>query len=184
MAARPAISVLVVAVLVGCHAPPPPPPRKPPPPLPPAAVHRVPEAVGASWSFAITATACVAHASNRDVSLAIRVGPHDSAELSVTGTAVRAVASRAGRSARLRFVGATGSWRLAARTNSAHAVAAAMPLAATAASHVLLLLGGGSLHTEIGKARVPVLRLPDSDVSGRDWFDCVRRKLGDAHPEG
>jgi hypothetical protein len=138
--------------------------------------------VSGRWSFAITGTACVAYASNRDVSLALRIGRDDRVELSVAGRKVRTAVTRGGRRARLRFEGTAGSWTLPARSSAHRAVVAVVPLNETAANQVLVLLGGGRLRTEIGRAYVPVLRLADSDVAGRDWFDCVRSELGRTAP--
>jgi hypothetical protein len=47
----------------------------------------------------------------------------------------------------------------------------------TAVNKLLLLLGGGGLQTDVAKVMIPALRIPDSDVSGRQWFDCVRKEL-------
>ena len=175
-----AAAALLAGTLAGCHAPPPPPPAPPPLPVPPAFVSPPPAVVSGRWSFAITGTTCVAHASNRDVSLALRIGRDNTVELSVAGRKVRAAVTRGGRRARLRFEGATGSWTLPARSSAHRAVVAVVPLNETVANQVLVLLGGGRLRTEIGTAYVPVLRLTDSDVAGRDWFDCVRSELGRA----
>ena len=166
---------LLTGALAGCHAPSP--PRAPPLPVPPPFVHPLPEVVSGRWSFAITDAACIAYASNPEVSLALRIGRHDKVELSVAGRTVRSAITHRRRRARLRFEGPAGSWTVAARSTSDRTVVAVVPLGATTASHVLALLGGGHLRTEVGTADVPVLRLPDSDVAGREWFDCVRSEL-------
>jgi len=174
---RAAAVALLMLAPVGCRAPSPPPrtttvvPAAPPP----AAVRRLPEAVSANWSFAITETGCIAHASNRDVSLTVRVGHRF--ELSVSGIALQSIPAPAGTWAQLRFDSAGGSWTLPARGDSHRAVVAIVQPGERARNDVLMLLGGGSLRTELRNARVPVLRIPDSDVSGRDWFDCVRREM-------
>jgi hypothetical protein len=172
------VAGLLAGTLAGCHTPPPPAPAPPPLPVPPAFVSRPPAVVSGRWSFAITDSACVAHASNSDVSLTLRIGHDERVELSVAGRKVRAAVTRGGRSARLRFEGAAGSWTLPARSSAHRAVVAIVPLNQTAANQVLVLLGGGRLRTQVGTAYIPVLRLTDSDVAGRDWFDCVRRELG------
>jgi len=171
-----AAAALLTGGLAGCHAPSPPAP--PPLPAPPPFARPPPEVVSGRWSFAITGAACIAHASNPDVSLALRIGRDDKVELNVAGRKVRSAVTRRRRRARLRFEGAAGSWTVAARSTSDRTVVAVVPLGATTASHVLALLGGGHLRTEVGTADVPVLRLPDSDVAGREWFDCVRSELG------
>jgi hypothetical protein len=66
---------------------------------------------------------------------------------------------------------------LPARTDSHHGVIAYLRLNDTAVNNVLLLLGGGRLWTDVAKVMVPALRIPDSDVSGREWFDCVQQEL-------
>lgn len=180
MIARRVLSAVVAAALLtgalaGCQAPPPPPP---PLPVPPPFVPPPPEVVSGRWSFAITGGACIAHASNRDVSLALRIGRGNKVELSVAGRKVRSAVTRRRRRARLRFEGAAGSWTVSARSSPDRSVVAVVPLNKTTASHVLALLGGGHLRTQLGAAVVPVLRLPDSDVAGREWFDCVRSELG------
>jgi hypothetical protein len=174
-----AAAALLAGTLAGCHAPPPPPPPPPPLPVPPAFVSPPPEVVSGRWSFAITDTACVAHASNPDVSLALRIGHDKRVELSVAGRKVRNAVTHGGWRARLRFEGAAGSWTLPARSSAQRAVVAVVPLNETTAKQVLVLLGGGRLRTEVGRAYIPVLRLTGSDVAGRDWFDCVRSELGD-----
>ncbi len=177
-------SALLVGGLFGCQAPLPPPSIPPVSlPLPPPVAPPAPETVSAKWSFAITGAACIAHAPGRDMSLELRIGANDRAELTVAGPAVRSAVAGGGREARLRFKGVGGAWTLPARSSAGRAVLAAAPLNETTASDVLVLLGGGRLQTEVGKAHVPVLRLPDSDVAGREWFDCVRSKLGHATPE-
>jgi len=175
-----ASAALLAGALVGCHAPPPPPPASPPLPVPPPFVQPPPEVVSGRWSFSIADTGCVANASNPDVSLALQIGQHNKVELSVAGRKVRSAVPRRGSRARLRFEGPAGSWTLPARSTAHRAVVAVVPLNETTASNVLALLGGGHLRTEVGTRFVPVLRLPDSDVAGRDWFDCVRSELG--HP--
>lgn len=171
-----AVAALLTGALAGCHAPPPP-PEPPPLPVPPPFVRPPPEVVSGRWSFAITGAACIANVSNRDVSLTLRIGRDDNLELSVAGRKVRSVVTRAGRRARFRFEGAAGAWSVPARSSGDLAVVAIVPLSETTASHVLGLLGGGHLRTDVGTALVPVLRLPDSDVAGREWFDCVRSEL-------
>ncbi len=175
-------AALLAGTLIACHAPPPPPSPLPPLPVPPPFVPPPPMVVTGRWSFAITGTACVAHASNRDVSLGIRIGRDDKVELSVVGRKVRSPAARGGRQARLHFEGSAGSWTLLARSTSHRAVLAIMPLGQTTANNVLLLLGGGRLRTEVDTASIPVLRLPNSDVAGREWFDCVRSELAHTTP--
>lgn len=179
----PAVAVaLLTGTLVACHSPPPPPPAPPPLPAPPPVAAPPPLVVTGRWSFAVTGTACVAHTSNCDVSLGIRIGRDDKVELSVVGQKVRSAVARGGMRARLRFEGSGGSWTLPARSSSHRAVVAVVPLRETTANNVLLLLGGGRLRTEVGAASVPVLRLPDSDVAGREWFECVRSELGHTAP--
>ena len=176
-----AAAAFLAATLGGCHAPPPPPPP-PPLPVPPAFVPPPTTAVTGRWSFEITGTACVASVSNPDVSLEVQVDHDGRVELSVTGRQVRSAVTRGGRRARLRFEGAAGSWTLPAGSTSHRAVVAVEPLSEMTANQVLVLLGGGRLRTEIGRAYIPVLRLTDSDVAGRDWFDCVRNQLAPPPP--
>ena len=174
---------VLLGVLLGCQAPPPPPPPPAPPPEPsPPSVPSVPNPVGASWSFTVTETTCIAHASNPAVTLTVRVGKNQ-AVLSVMAAAMKS-STKANAHAQLRFKGTDGSWTTPARTDSRHAVTAYLHLNDTAANNVLLLLGGGRLQTEVAKTVIPVLRIPDSDVSGREWFGCVRREVGRSAPGG
>ena len=169
--------VVLLGVLIGCQAPPPPPPPPGPPPPPAARTEpSVPKPVGARWSFTVTETACIAHASNPAVSLTVRVG-NNQAVLSVMASAMKSSTADANTHARLLFRGPAGSWTLPARTDSHHGVMAYLHLDDTAVNKLLLLLGGGRLQTDVAKVLVPVLRIPDSDVSGRQWFDCVRKEL-------
>jgi hypothetical protein len=178
-----AAACLLASALVSCHAPPPPPPPPPPPlPVPPPFVPPPPKVVSGRWSFAVTENSCVAHAWNSNVSLGLHIGSDHRVELSVAGRAVRLMVARSGRRARFRFEGPAGSWTLPARSTRYRAVLAVLPLSKTSANHVLALLGGGRLRTEIGTAYVLVMRLPDSDVAGREWFDCVRNELGHVTP--
>ena len=137
----------------------------------------MPNPVGARWSFTVTETTCIAHASNPKVSLTVRVS-NSEAVLSVTASTMKSSAAIANTHARLRFRGTEGSWSLPARTDSHHAVVTYLHLDDTAVNNVLLLLGGGRLQTDVAKVMVPTLRIPDSDVSGREWFDCVHKELG------
>jgi hypothetical protein len=166
--------MLLLSVLSGCEAPPP--PATPvPPPAPPASVEAsAPKPVGARWSFAVTETACTAHASNPAVSLTVRVSKSE-AVLSVMASAMKSATVNANTRARLRFKGTEGSWTLAARIDSQHTVAAYQHLDDAVVDNVLLLLSGGRLQTEVGTVPVPVLLIPDSNVSGREWFDCVHK---------
>jgi len=100
----------------------------------------------------------------------------------VAGRKVRSAVVHGGRRARLRFDGTAGSWTLPARSSAHRAVVAIVSLSETTADRVLTLLGGGRLRTEVGRAYIPVLRLPDSNVAGREWFDCVRSELQQATP--
>jgi len=169
--------VVLLSVLIGCQASPPPlpPPVRPPPPaarIEPSA----PKPVGARWSFTVTETACIAHASNPAVSLTVRVGDNQ-AVLSVMASAMKSSTVGANTHARLLFRGPQGSWTLPARTDSHHVVMASLQLNDTAVNNVLVLLGGGRLETDVAKVMVPALRIPDSDVSGREWFDCVHKAI-------
>jgi hypothetical protein len=166
--------VVLLSVLIGCQASPPPPAPSPPPgpPIEPF----VPNPVAARWSFTVTEAACVAHASNPAVSLTVRVG-NNQAVLNVMATAMKSSTTDANAHARLLFRGPAGSWTLPARTDSHHGVMAYLHLDDTAVNKLLLLLGGGRLQTDVTKIMVPALRIPDSDVSGREWFDCVRKEL-------
>jgi hypothetical protein len=174
---------VLLSVLLGCQAPPPPPAPAPPPEPPPPSVPSVPNPVGARWSFTVTETTCIAHASNPAVTLTVRVG-NNQAVLSVMAAAMKSSTAKANAHAQLRFKGSEGSWTTPARTDSQHAVTAYLHLNDTAMNNILLLLGGGRLQTEVGKTMIPVLRVPDSDVSGREWFGCVRREVGRSAPEG
>ncbi len=169
--------VVLLGVLIGCQAPPPPLPPPGPPPPPAARIEpSVPKPVGARWSFTVTETACIAHASNPAVSLTVRVGDNQ-AVLSVMASAMKSSTVGANTHARLLFRGPQGSWTLPARTDSHHVVMASLQLNDTAVNNVLVLLGGGRLETDVAKVMVPALRIPDSDVSGREWFDCVHKAI-------
>jgi hypothetical protein len=109
------------------------------------------------------------------LSAQLRVGG-SKVELSVAGPALRLAAAHAGRRGRLLFEGVS-RWTLPARSSADHAVVAVEHLNETSASQVLVLLSGGHLRTEVGRTHVPVLRVPDSEVAGRDWFDCVRNQI-------
>jgi hypothetical protein len=133
--------------------------------------------VSASWSFAITETACVATASSRDVSLTVRVDETGHVGLNLAATALRTNAVHSGVRGRVRFEGREASWTLSARTDNNHHLVVALNLNQRSAKDVLVMLGGGTLRTELTNAEVPVLRLPVSNVSGRDWFECVRERV-------
>lgn len=179
-----ALAVLLPGMLIGCHPPPPPPPPAEPPPPPSPAPPPAPASISTRWSFAVGETGCLAHASGHDMSLALSVDAQRKIEMTVAGSAVRKTVRRGGVRGRLRFEGAGGRWTLPARTSPHHAVLASVRLDEATAGDVLKLLGGGRLHTEVRGARVPVLRLPDSDVAGREWFGCVRKELGGSAPAG
>jgi hypothetical protein len=170
---------LSVAVLAACHAPSKPVPIAlpvPPPPKRPR-VQRPPPPLSAVWSFAITNTACDAEAAQLDLSLAVHVSNDGKVVLRLAGVVLRGHRWRAGTRAEFRFVGAAGAWALPSRFDAGHTFVAAVPLDEIAAGQVLELLGGGSLSTGAPAGRIPVLQIPDANVSGREWFDCVRHKL-------
>ena len=173
--------IVLLSTLSGCQAPPPPAAPPPAPPPPPSVEPLAPSPVGARWSFTVTQTACIARASNPAVSLTVRVGNNE-AVLSVMAPAMKASTANTDAHARLRFRGTEGAWTLPARTDSHHTVAAYLRLDDTTAKTVLSLLGGGHLQTDVAKVMVPELRIPDSDVSGREWFDCVHKELGHLSP--
>lgn len=170
---------LSVAVLAACHAPPKPAPvALPVPPTPvPSPAQRPPRPLPAVWSFAITNAACEAEAAHRDLSLAVRVGSDGKVVLRLAGEVLRRHRWRAGTRAEFHFVGAAGAWALQSRFDPGHTFVAVVPLDEIAAGQVLELLGGGSLSTSAPLDRIPVLQIPDANVAGREWFDCVRHKL-------
>jgi hypothetical protein len=177
------VAVLLTCALIGCRAHPPRPPAPAAPVAPPAiALPHQPAVIGARWSFAIVGNTCVARATSADLSLLIRVGSDQKVEFSLAGPALRLASARRGMRAQLRFAGTTGSWALQARSDSHRTFMVVLNLNATAAHDVFAALGGGTLHAQPG--RVPVLRIPDSEVAGLDWFECVRDKLGHTTPTG
>jgi hypothetical protein len=171
---------LSVAVLAACHGPPKPAPVAlpvPPLPTPPPPVQRPLPPLPAVWSFAITNTACEAEAAHRDLALAVHVGNDGKVVLRLAGTVLRRHRWRAGTRAEFRFVGAAGLWALQSRFDADRTFVAVAPLDEISAGQVLELLGGGSLNTSAPADRIPALKIPDANVSGREWFDCVRHKL-------
>ncbi len=167
---------LLLVPLAACHRQLPPAAAPVVVPRPPAPhVEAPPAPVGAAWSFAMAESACEAHATHRGLSLAVRVGDNRIA-FTLAGETVRRLHLRKGTRTQLRFAGSAGSWSVPARFGSG-SFSTAVPLNQTSANNVLTLLSGGSLRTSAANGRVPVLRIPDADVSGREWFDCVRQKL-------
>lgn len=83
----------------------------------------------------------------------------------------------AGRSVNIEFAGATGSWSLTGRKAASRRVIASQTMTEDQAGQILVLLGGGVVRIGRPNEGLPPLQLPNSGVPGRDWFECVRRKL-------
>jgi hypothetical protein len=174
---RLALLGLLLFPLAGCQQQPAPPaPAVAPPPPPAPHVEAPPPPVSAAWSFAMTTSTCEAHATHRGLSLTLHVSGNSIA-LTLAGDTLRRLHLRTGTRTQLRFAGSAGSWSVPARFGSDRSFSTAIPLDQTGANHVLVLLSGGNLRTSAVQNRIPALHIPDSDVSGREWFDCVRQKL-------
>jgi hypothetical protein len=46
-----------------------------------------------------------------------------------------------------------------------------------AVSRVLVLLSGGTIRINNGRAGLPTLRVPDAGQPGRSWFECAKQRL-------
>lgn len=171
---------VVLVGLAACHRPPPPAPPVALEPPPVMQHPKQPGPVNASWSFSIMQSACVAHAVNREASLMLRFGSNGKFEFVFSSPSLRSAARHAGVHGRLQFHGGAGSWTWSARTTTHRTLSGLLPANQSAANDVMIALGGGALRTELVHARVPLLRIPAANVAGRDWFECVRAKIGHA----
>ncbi|MBU6498347.1 MAG: hypothetical protein KGJ41_05580 [Rhodospirillales bacterium] len=145
-------------------------PEPPPPftaPVAPA-VHQL------AWSFTQQPDACRAVAAGRGFSVTVLVR-HNGAITLILGNILPA-ATPSGQTASWRFLGATGSWELALRSNGRRDLVGYLPAGEAALSQVLVLLSGGMLEAIDQEAGLPKLRLPPSDAEGQTWFDCARSK--------
>lgn len=174
-----ALLAITTVSLAACTTPPAvvaaPEPLPLPLPLPPTPPARpvAPAPVTATWSFR-SGGACSATAANPVLSL--EVGASNEA-LSLELHMSRRVALPANASVPITFSGAAGTWTTAGRLNAPRRVSASGPMTEDAASRVLVLLAGGTIRTGGRQRDVPVLRIPDAGVAGRNWFECVRQRL-------
>lgn len=154
-------------VVVAVPPPPPPAPLQPPPPppLPPAPV-------ASSWSF--DGSACSAKASGPGLSLDVTAS---STELSLVIHAARRVSQRANTDVPIAFTGRAGNWTVAGRLAAPRQITAASPMSEDAVSRVLVLLSGGTIRINNGRAGLPTLRVPDAGQPGRSWFECAKQRL-------
>jgi hypothetical protein len=83
----------------------------------------------------------------------------------------------AGRSVTIEFAGTSGTWTVTGRKAASHRVVASQPMTEDQAGQILVLLGGGVVRVGRPNEGLPALQVPNSGVPGRDWFECVRRKL-------
>ena len=175
-ARRVAVLAVLAGLLFGCYHPPPGPlsppvaaPAHPPPPKLGA-----PNAVKATWSFAITAGGCEARAANPALTLAVTIRPDRTVRMTLTaahGTLI------AGGRQKLGFKGPVGSWILTVRNASKRAVSVTARLDQGSANDVLALLGGGQMQLSPAPRGLPELDIPAAAVAGLDWFGCVRDRL-------
>jgi hypothetical protein len=170
------LALIGVLGLAACTSPPPvvsapqPPPPTPPQPPPPAPA--APAPVASSWSF--DRSACSAKASGPGLSLDVTTS---SAELSFVIHATRRVSQRANTDLPIAFTGRSGSWTVTGRLAAPRQITAASPMSEDAVSRVLVLLSGGTIRINNGRAGLPTLRVPDAGQPGRSWFECAKQRL-------
>jgi hypothetical protein len=82
-----------------------------------------------------------------------------------------------GRSVAIEFVGTSGTWTVTGRRAASHRVTASQPMTEDQAGQILVLLAGGVVRVGRANEGLPPLQVPNSGVSGRDWFECVRGQL-------
>lgn len=162
--------------LTACNTPPPvlgmpqpPPPALPqaPPPTPVA-----PAPVTSSWRF--NGSACSARASGPGLSLDV-IASGSEVRLLISPT--RRISRRVNTDVPVAFIGRSGNWTLAGHISNVRQIAAVSPMSEDAVSRVLVLLSGGTIRTDNGRAGLPILRVPDAGQPGRAWFECVKQRL-------
>jgi hypothetical protein len=138
-----------------------------PAPLPAPTVHRP---VASTWVFH-TGDVCTATAGSPELSLEVTAS---SGKLVLTahGTAMPARAA-----VPIAFAGTSGSWTVTGHVASGHRVIASRAMTDDGAGQILVLLAGGVVTVGNRNDGLPRLRVPNSGVPGRDWFECVRRRL-------
>jgi hypothetical protein len=158
-------------LLVACEKPPasvvvvpPSAPARPPP---------IQRRVSAAWNFH-NGDVCIASASSSALALEVTASG-DTLTLNVRSG--RGTAIPAGRSVAIEFAGPAGSWTVAGRKVASHRVIASQPMTEDQAGRILVLLDGGVVRVGRPDQSLPALQVPNSGISGRDWFECVRRQL-------
>ncbi|HEY7577533.1 MAG TPA: hypothetical protein VH855_08045 [Acetobacteraceae bacterium] len=151
-------------------------PELPVPPVPPSQPARRPasQPIRTAWSFREGADDCSATAAAAGASLEVAVRHDAPIRLALT---LQSISLRAQAGVPLRFTGPAGSWRVAARATGAHMLAATLGSDETALSHVLVLLGGGTLEVGEAGAVRGALEISPSNKDGQAWFDCARNKV-------
>jgi hypothetical protein len=157
--------------LAACEKPPapvvvvPPPPPAPPPPT------RQP--VTAVWNFH-GGDVCTASAANSALALEVAAS---SSTLTMNARLGRGTPTPAGRSVTIAFSGSAGAWTVTGGKAASHRVMSSQPMNEDRAGQILVLLGGGVVRIGRPNEGLPPLEVPNGGTAGRDWFECVRRKL-------
>ncbi|MBP0446048.1 hypothetical protein J8J14_14820 [Roseomonas sp. SSH11] len=170
-------SLLLLLGVAACQAAPA--PVRPVSRAPARPAQAVPSEVEGAWSFGIAGGRCTARVAHRDMTLGITASAGQPANLSVTAPG-RSLP--AGRPVRLAFRGDGGSWELPGRTNGRRVASASLPPGEAGHGRLRDLLGGGTLRLRGAGVSAPALVLPDSGVSGRDWYACAARPAESAPP--
>jgi hypothetical protein len=163
------LSVAVVLSLIACEHPAPPAVVVAEPPPPPV-VRRV---VTATWDFH-AGDVCTATAGNPDLALEITAS---ASQLVLLARGGRDIAMPARHAVPIAFSGTSGSWTVMGHRAGPNRVIASRPMTDDDAGRILVLLEGGTVTGGARNDRLPRLRIPNGGASGRDWFECVRRRL-------
>ncbi len=181
---RRALAFVPLLPLLACvPAPAPAPETAPPAPAPaPAKVQaakppRPP--LDATWSFAVSESACSAHASAGATTLAIDIADDGTVVIEAAPGADAPAYLRAARHhpplLRVAAEGETWQWRL--RANPAHRLEARLAPSKAALARILLMLRGGIVTMSAAPARDHALRLAPAGSSGAAWFACARDRV-------
>jgi hypothetical protein len=163
------LSAAVALSLVACEHPAPPPVVVAAPPPAPV-VRRV---VTATWDFH-AGDVCTATAGSPDLALEITAS---ASKLVLLAHGGRGIAIPGGHAVPIAFSGTSGSWTVTGHVAGSNRAIASRPMTDDNAGQLLVLLEGGTVTVGNRNDGLPRLRIPNGGVSGREWFECVRRQL-------